>query len=166
VLFKKEKKLSEQIVEKTIKEKFWLEEDAMNALRDVKKKDLSNFPDLKLPEDENNSKSYDYKELNIKRVLKDKSIPINFYTANLQNLLRNYPEYDIHQIALEIIDEYHKRNLSDTTQTKKESPKLIANFIEGDLRLCYDEDIDKRHKKLLGNNSLLNVSEYFLDRVS
>lgn len=167
VLYSKEKKLTPAIVEKTIKEKFWLENAAMEALRSNRKKDLSNYPDLYFPGDEIEiNESKDYRALTIKKILEDFSIPINFYTSKLEDSLQNYPDRDNQKIALDILLEYMKSNTDDTSKGKKKAPKLITNYTEGDLRKCYDDDLDNLHKKLLENDSLLNVSEYFLEEVS
>lgn len=167
VLYSTEKKLSSAIVEKTIKEKLWLENDAMEALRSKRKRDLSNYPDLFFPGDEIKiNENVDYKALTLKKILNDHSIPVNFYTSKLKDLSQNYPDYDIYKIALDIMSEYKKSNTSDTTKANKKAPKLITNYTEGDLRKCYDDDFDNLHKKLLENDSLLNVREYFLEEVS
>ncbi|HAF29044.1 MAG TPA: hypothetical protein DCG75_08345 [Bacteroidales bacterium] len=167
VLFSDLKKLSREIVEKTIKEKLWLEKDAMEAIRSKRKRDLSNYPDLYFPEEEIEiNESKDYRALTIKKILEDFSIPINFYTSKLGYLLQNNPDYDNQRIALDIMLEYKKSNTDDTSKAKKKAPKLITNYTEGDLRKCYDNDLDNLHEKLLENDSLLNVSEYFLEEIS
>lgn len=168
VLYSNQKKLTTEIVEKTIKEKLWLENEAMVALRSNREKDLLSYPDLYFHEGEIAiDKRPDYRALTIKKILMEFSIPINFYTSKLDYLLQNFPDYDNHRIALEIISEYNKSNSSDSFKAyNNKAPKLIRNYSDGDLRKCYDDDSDNLHQKLLENDSLLNVSTYFLEKVS
>jgi len=166
VLYNDEKKLTFEIVEKTIEDKFWLEEPAMEALRSGREKDLSNYPDLFFKDKLKINKSKDYRAILIKKILEDFSVPRNFYASKIKELLQNHPDYNNQEIALEIIREHEKSNSIDSPKAKKKPPKLIKKYVDGDLRLCFDDDLDKLHEKLLEKGLLLNVSDYFLDEVS
>lgn len=159
--------ITHAIVEKTIKEKLWLENDAMEALRSNRKKDLSNYPDLFFIDDKKEIQgNTNYLALTSKLILKDYFVPVNFYTPRLEYILQNHPDFDSETIAFEIITEYKKCNTADTSKAKKNATKLVTNYIDGDLRKCYDEDANNLHRKLLENGSLLNVGEYFLEKGS
>lgn len=168
VLFTEAKKLTREIVEATIKEKLWLEKDAMEAIRSGRKKDLSNYPDLHFQEDEiENDESINYRALVIKMILKDFSVPANFYTSKLKYFLENYPDYNNHKVALQIMSEYKRSKTADISKANTGlSTKLIPNYSDGDLRVCYDENRDSLYKNLLKNDTLLNVIDNFLEKVS
>ena len=165
-LYSGERTISIQLINKVVKNKFWLEEPAMAAMRSGRKKELQNYQDLYFPEHfENTHLVSESTLLQVYNAVEKLNVPEEFYIEKSQYYFEFHPEYNPERIALEIAVEYNslnknKQERSDKKEVKRNSTE--KRFSENDLRKCSSENKDELHSKLLEANVLLDLKSEFL----
>lgn len=155
--------ISKGIIEAIIKEKFFLEEGAIEAIRRQDKKELSrNYRDVWIDEPGVIEKE-DYKLLNITQMLNDFGIPENFYHSRVRSALSENPTFTTEKIVLMMFSEY--KEFIKSKPEKLKSVQLEKNYSNGDLRNLYDENMEKRYENLVRESIVMDITKEYVKRI-
>ncbi|MEQ8881120.1 MAG: hypothetical protein RLQ12_15865 [Cyclobacteriaceae bacterium] len=152
--------IDEDLVHEVVKESFWLEIPAIQALRSGKLKDITQYPDLFFNDDlqENASlkDSHKIKQESCFQTLLECDIPHGYYSDLVVDMVNKYPQYSAEKIVLEIIQQYQKEETTIEKEKSQSTITLDKNYVEGDLRKCNPESEDL-HEQLKAKGILLDL---------
>jgi hypothetical protein len=149
--------ISIQLLNRVKKSKFWLEDKAIDEVRNKKQYSSSSFAELMEIQQEFKGFVHndDARYLGIVKELEQLEMSENNYKTHVKTYLELSPEKSNAEIVLEIlklgkqpIRDKKTNEKADAKEFKKTDNKLVPNYTENDLRLCYDSDELKLKHKL------------------